>query len=521
MRHGRWTAALVAALGAAFGAQAAGCFSTPPDCELGICEDTVPSGSGGSGGGTPPGCVPSENAEPVGDECGVFVSSSQGDDANEGTKERPVKTLGAALAKGAGEGKPVYACAETFSEAAIVEVGIDLFGGLECAEGWQYGGGSVKTTLTAGAGEIPLTLAAGASGAQVADFVIEAADAMADGGSSIAVVVDGASAAFARCDVTAGNGAAGKQGETPSDPVGPTAPDDTAIKGNDGGAACSDAVEVNGGLSKENEFCPSGAGGPLGGAGGDGTVNNGGSGEAQTANAQTAQGGAGQPASDPMNMWSCATGGGVTGSNGAPGEVGTGASDELSLGNLSIAGYSGVAGQPGGPAAPGQGGGGGGGAKGKTLCAGGSGGGGGTGGCGGKGGLGGQAGGASIGIVSLGATLSFEAVTIRTGQGGEGGEGGDGQGGGVGGNGGNGGQGDANAPATLKACNGGAGGQGGTGGKGGGGRGGHSIGIAHTGAAPALDGATIETGEPGGGGIGADAQHDGAAGVKTDVQVFP
>ena len=57
--------------------------------------------------------------------------------------------------------------------------------------------------------------------------------------------------------------------------------------------------------------------------------------------------------------------------------------------------------------------------------------------------------------------------------------------------------------------------------EGGGGRGGHSVGIAHTGAAPSVDGATIETGEPGGGGIGADAQHNGAAGVKTDVQVFP
>jgi hypothetical protein len=61
---------------------------------------------------------------------------------------------------------------------------------------------------------------------------------------------------------------------------------------------------------------------------------------------------------------------------------------------------------------------------------------------------------------------------------------------------------------------------GGTGGPGGGGLGGHAIGIAFTGTMPSVDGATIETGDAGPGGTGADAQHEGASGVKGDVQEF-
>jgi hypothetical protein len=455
----------------------------------------------------------------------VFVSSSLGDDANEGTKERPLRTLSAAMVKAAADAKPLYACAETFNEAVVLEAGIDVFGGLECANGWRWIGETTKTTLAAGSDQIPLTLTASASGALVADFAIEAADAMTDGGSSIAMVVDGATAALVRCDVRAGNGMPGAKGETPTDSVGPTDPTDPEIKGNDGAAACMAPDQQFGGAAKENSLCPVASGGPLGGAGGNGTLIEGGAGGAQTANSQTAQGGAGQPSTDPMNLWSCAVGmglgGGNTGSNGAPGDPGAGANDAASLGTLSSTGYTGLAGQPGLPGAPGQGGGGGGGAKGKPTCAGASGGGGGAGGCGGNGGLGGQAGGASIGIVSLGATLTFDTVTIRTGNGADGGEGGDGQGGGIGGLGGTGGLGDSNAPATLAACGGGNGGQGGTGGKGGGGRGGHAIGIAHTGAAPAIDGVTIETGTLGSGGTGADADHNGAPGVKANVQEFP
>jgi hypothetical protein len=69
-------------------------------------------------------------------------------------------------------------------------------------------------------------------------------------------------------------------------------------------------------------------------------------------------------------------------------------------------------------------------------------------------------------------------------------------------------------------CKGGPGGKGGDGGLGGGGLGGHSIGIAYQGTAPPAEGVSIETGDPGPGGAGADEQHNGAAGVKAGVQIF-
>ena len=49
---------------------------------------------------------------------------------------------------------------------------------------------------------------------------------------------------------------------------------------------------------------------------------------------------------------------------------------------------------------------------------------------------------------------------------------------------------------------------------------GHAIGIAYKGAAPAVEGATVELGEAGPGGVGANAEGEGAVGVKAEVQAF-
>jgi hypothetical protein len=452
----------------------------------------------------------------------VFVSSSLGVDGNEadrGTKEKPFKSITAALNKA--NATRVYACAESFSEPVTISAAVELYGALDCTKSWAYVGATIKTALKADSDKVPLTLTGDAT---IEDFAITAVDATTDGGSSIAVIADQVTASFARCNLVAGAGKAGLAGTTPNDAVGPADSSDAAIKGNDGAIACTAAATQFGGAAKENALCPAANGGPLGGRGGVGSVNNGSNGDLQpTASVQTALGGVGQPNLDPL--WSCVAGSGLGsgGTNGVGGTPGEGATGATALGTIGMAGYSGVAGQVGGLALPGQGGGGGGGAKGKLSCAGASGGGGGAGGCGGKGGLGGNAGGASIALVSLGATLSFEKVTIQPGIGGDGGNGGDGQGGGVGGDGGTGGKGDSTAPATLKACNGGAGGQGGTGGKGGGGRGGHAIGIAYTGTAmPSSNGITFAKGTPGKGGSGAaDMMYDGDAGVQADMQVFP
>lgn len=534
--------ASVSACGLALSAQLVGCFNSAADCDLnpklrcgawavpvsGATTTSTTTGGGGGaggggggtggdggGGGIPAGCVPSDIDMPVASTCGVFVSSSLGDDSNEGSKSAPLASLAVAIGKASTKGVPLYACAETFVEAVALGAPVTIYGGLDCAADWAYVGPTKKSLLMGKADEVPLRMSAEADGTAIYDFTIQAADATAPGGSSIAIIADAVKAAIVRCDVVAGNGATGAVGMTPMDSVGPTDPSDATIVGNSGATACASATSQLGGDPKENPLCPAANGGPIGGLGGSGLIASGANGEANPATSQTALGGQGQPASDPT--WSCAVGGGAVGSNGAPGTSGTGASG---LGELSASGFLGVPGGAGGLGAPAQGGGGGGGAKGKALCAGASGGGGGAGGCGGNGGLGGQAGGASIGIASIGATLTFTGVTITTGQGGSGGDGGDGQGGGVGGNGGNGGIGDANVPATLKACNGGAGGQGGFGGKGGGGQGGHSVGLAYTGAVGAIEGLTIVVGTPGPGGLGGDLFGQGIAGSAVQTLGF-
>lgn len=491
-----------------------GCSREADKCErLGTCPPAATNSSGsGTGGTIDTTCVPSANSSPVSDSCGMFVSASLGDDANGGTQDKPLKTLSKALELAGKANKPLYACAETFEEAVTAPAGMMLYGGLDCAEGWRYVGDATKTTIAATADAIGLRFAGGGDTTHIEDAVVKAADATIEGGSSIAALAEaGASVELVRCELVAGNGRDGAKGETPTESVGPNDPNDPAIRGVNGAAACTgDVLSGNpGGGGTTNVLCSA----SVGGNGGAGTETNGQDGtDGQPAGA-LGQHGTGQPA---MGAWNCGSGGGQVGDNGLDGMPGAGAPEAM-VGVLSIAGFTGAAGETGKDGAPGQGGGGGGGAKGKVGCNGASGGGGGAGGCGGKGGLGGQAGGASIALVSLGSTLSFTDTKLTAGNGGNGGEGGDGQAGGTGGNGGNGGLG----MGTSNACAGGQAGQGGFGGKGGGGRGGHSIGIAYQGEEPSSKGVTITTAAPGTGGAGADAAGQGADGVKAGTQALP
>ncbi|NUQ75047.1 MAG: PGRS family protein [Polyangiaceae bacterium] len=503
------------ALAGVISAPVGGCFPFEflDDCErLLACSGSATLGAGGSGGGggVNPACVPSASSAPVGDSCGVFVSLS-GDDGAKGTQASPVKSLAKAIELAQGAGKPVYACAEAFSEAVEVPAGVTIFGGLACDDGWSYVGEKTKTTIAGGADEIAMRLLGGDGTTRLEDVKVIAADAMALGGSSIAVLADGAAAEFARCEFVAGAGRDGENGQTPSEAVGPSDPNDPAIKGAAGAAACMGAGSGNpGGFGAINALCNTSSGGD----GGKGLESAGGNGDD------------GLPIPDPNPTNKGLGGAGDTGSgcepgaqgaNGAQGMGGTGAAD---LGTIDSNGYAGPSGGDGLPGGLAQGGGGGGGAKGKVGCNGASGGGGGAGGCAGKGGTGGTAAGSSIALISLNANLLHTDVVLRTAAGGKGGDGGDGQGGGVGGNGGDGGLGDMSAPATFQACNGGKGGQGGSGGKGGGGRGGHSIGIAYTGDTPSTNGVTFEIGAAGIGGIGADATGNGADGVAEKIQGF-
>ncbi|WP_437598178.1 PGRS family protein [Sorangium sp. So ce590] len=468
---------------------------------------------------TPVVCIPSETVSAVDNACGVFVSGS-GADGNAATKEAPVRTLRAALALAEeSRTRRVYACAEAFEEAVEVTPGVTIYGGLDCANGWGWVGGERKTTLTAGAGEVPLVMRGGGAEASVrVEDVhvqargIEAEDERLAGVSSIAAVAEEANVELVRCVLEAGDAAAGAEG---------AAYETRAMgdaTGNEGTEACSAAASL-GGLSVKND-----CGTPddpsddsLGGAGGIGQENPGGAGSPGTPE-RSVNGGKGEGADV------CTEG--TAGENGTEGGPGAGATG---LGEISASGFTGATGRDGAKGGTAQGGGGGGGAKGgagadkcpnEASAGGASGGSGGAGGCGGAGGRGGGAGGSSIALLSLNAALSFEDVKLKTGRGGAGGKGGAGQEGGEGGAGGPGGTKTEGATALNDACAGGAGGKGGPGGSGGGGQGGHAIGIAYKGAMPSTQGVTIEVSEAGPGGAGANAEGEGAAGVKVEVRAF-
>ncbi|HTN84080.1 MAG TPA: PGRS family protein [Sorangium sp.] len=488
------------------------------DCELMLtCEKYRGRGSEV----VPSGCVPSEIKGAVDDACGVFVAST-GKDGNTGSRAEPVATLAEALRRAGDKGTGVYACAETFEEAIELPVGVKLFGGLDCANGWRWIGETAKTVVAPAEEAIALKVMRGEGTARIEDVSAQAADAQTPGASSITVLVDGAEAELVRCELVAGNGADGAEGEDAPSEVLAQAP-----AGNDGTDACSD-LDMSGG---PDQTLPGGAqvenacGGALsiGGEGGAGRVNNGGAGEVGEPGALGAAG-SGEPAA---GDWSCAASGtGQGGDNGSAGDAGLAASG---LGTLSSSGYAGVSGGAGGVGKPGQGGGGGGGAKGgAAICpgampgAGASGGSGGPGGCGGLPGQGGGAGGASIALASVEGKVTLTDCVLKAGNGGKGGAGGDLQPGGAGGVGGVGGMG---VGGSKNACAGGQGGQGGNGGPGGGGLGGPSLAIAYRGEAVKQEGqTTLMPGTAGAGGPGGSSnveENAGAEGVSATEQELP
>jgi hypothetical protein len=448
----------------------------------------------------------------------VFVSAVSGDDSRNGTPDQPVKTLKRAIALALQNKGWVYACAESFDEAVEVPAGISLFGGLYCAstpsEGqWKYIGNQARTELTANPEQIPLVLQGGGM-TRIEDFEVIAKPALNPGGSSIAAVVDGATAELVRCTFEAGDGKDGAPGASS------TGAAKNGVQGGKGGDACS-AVVIAGGLSVSSMCGNPDSSSGYGGDGFEDGVNAGDSGLPGT----TMNGGAGETSTTLCKA-------GTDGATGVAGAHGEGATD---LGTISKSGYAGVAGSAGTAGGPGQGGGGGGSAKGgkntggatdkcsATTPGGAAGGSGGSGGCGGAPGQGGGPGGASIALISLNATLTLTKVILRTGNGGKGGDGGQGQAGGMGAPGGKGGGVDAAMTSLHPACDGGAGGAGGKGGQGGGGRGGHAIGLAYVGQSmPAVEDVFFSIkGVAGSGGKGADMAHSGVAGVQVYVQAFP
>ncbi|MBK8253514.1 MAG: PGRS family protein [Polyangiaceae bacterium] len=501
-------------VGAAAGS--AGCYNVGNDCNLFNCATgggagstatAGTAGSGGTGASTPEGCVPKDATGPVADGCGIFVALS-GNDANQGTKTNPLKTLKAAIEKAKADSKRVYACGETFNEPLVVDSNVTIFGALNCTSDWSYNA-STRTLLTADPDNLPLRIAQGTS-LSAEDFDIAAADAAAPGGSSIAIIAEQqATLTLARSEVVAGVGAAGSPGQS----FGDFAAD--GMKGSIGTDACTAAQTVT--AAPPINACTDVE--SVGGAGGNGLPASGGDGSSGSPLGMT-NGGTGDTGTTACKP-------GSAGQTGLDGGSGAGAAG---MGSINSTGYTGVPGENGTPGTTGQGGGGGGGSKGGSginkcpdaaKSAGASGGSGGSGGCGGQGGNGGAAGGSSIAVLTLGAALIWNDVTITAKAGGTGGDGGSGQFGGLGGSGGSGGKIPMGA-VMNPGCVGQSGGNGGNGGHGGGGMGGHSIAIAHTGAAPDMSGALlfVATAGEGGTGDGVNDSTKGAKGIAAEIQAF-
>ncbi|HSO00571.1 MAG TPA: hypothetical protein VLS89_19900 [Candidatus Nanopelagicales bacterium] len=514
MRFGPLWVPAVATTVALLGCGSAETLSDPGDT-------SKPPASGSGVGG--PECVnvdPSRAAPENG--CGVFVSSTLGSDENPGTREQPVRTLRTALTLALDGARRVYACAEMFPEAAEVPAGMELWGGLDCANRWAYVGATVKTTIAPGEpGVIALRLLAGEGPVTITDIRAEAESGVEPGTSSIAAIVEpGVSATISRTKIIAGDGAAGAEG-APGGGVGAPAQAASGAAGLPGADACTSNV-VLGGMPVAT-VCDSVE--TRGGKGGNGRVTYGEDGEDGQPIPPDPDGIHGEGGWGQNEEHGCQSG--QVGQAGRDGEHGLGASG---AGRISIAGWEGVAGQDGTDGLPGQGGGGGGGRRGPlyTECGAGqprggaSGGAGGAGGCGGRGAKGGGSGGASIGLISLSADVTLQDTVITTGSGGDGGRGGFWQGGGLGGNGGVGGVG----WYSGSGCNGGRGGQGGNGGFGGGGLGGPSLGIAQVIDQPVrLERVRFSTGRAGQGGDGGGPLEAlpgtaGQDGLEANVQGF-
>ncbi len=416
----------------------------------------------------------------------VFVSPL-GDDANDGSVNNPVLTIGVGLVRAQSAALDTVKVAQgTYNEVVTLVDGISMRGGLNMVS-WapQAGVHSVISGDTR-----PVRANGITTGTMIRGFEIVAVNAMGSGEASVAVtLVDSdSSLAFVECLITAGNGGLGLAG----------AGGVSGASGNGGQSGlsgdCSSTFNNPGGLG--------GTGANAGGSGGrggneTGSGSNGGNGFAGAGTLFGVGGSGGQTGAPGQNGFDGTPGGqGVAGNGGLVAGTSGIVSGDFWIASFGGSGSSGTAGSGGG------GGGGGGGQEISFLVdgVGNSGGGGGAGGGSGQGGSGGMSGGASFGVLAINSSPIFSNCAIESQQGGAGSFGGIG---GSGGSGGSGGLGAAACPADIgRGGNGAAGGNGGAGGGGAGGNGGPSYGIWRQGGTPTTPGSTFLVGTGGTGGPG-------------------
>ena len=441
-------------------------------CEYGVCRDGDASNADVAVGETstdakpdadppPPGCdtpnEPLKNPEKcLVDSFGVFVSPT-GDDGNPGTKAKPFKTLGKAIAAGRSR---VVACEGTYAESLELGRDVEIYGALTCT--FDKAGGATKLESGKATG---LTVTAGTVGMFGLDVV--AKDATEPGESSIGISLSpGVAFKMVGGSVSSGVGASALDGTTVSN-YSPLPQNDSKIKGNDASGNTGGATQTCatlGCVDTVGTVNEGGGGGLGGGAGGSPAFD--GKTAVPSAPANAGKGG----------LWD-----GLACGNGRPGADASGANGGAGAttpGTLEAAKWTVSRGTGGTIARPGQGGGGGSGGK-DSGGANAGGGGGGCGGCGGGKGQGGLSGGSSFAVLSISANVTLENLSLKASAGGKGAKGGDGQVGQPGGL--------SGAPAASGiGCPGGLGGQGGQGGGGGGGAGGHSVALAYSGTKPTL-----------------------------------
>lgn len=451
----------------------AGCPASVPDV------GPYPDGGGdGANNDGAPTCDPSKDPSCVSDSTGLFVNGASGSDSNAGTKESPLKTIGAAVSKASSSKPNLYICAGTYDEPVALTSALNLYGGLSCGD-WSYTG--TPSVVAPSSKGFALKITSLSSAITISDMEFDAQDATDPGESSIAVFAYQASAmTLKRVKVKAGKGASAGAADDP--PTNLFDADAGALTGNAASGTTGGPAKVC--ACKSSGTTTGGAGGAAGNPavdGGPGTSDP----VAVVQGGRTGAGGAG------FNSTSGACAPGLSGSDGSASD---GGAASVSNGAITSTGWTPSAGTAGGAGDPGCGGGGGGGGV-----AGGS-GGGGCGGCGGAGGLGGPGGGSSIAILVNQTALTVMACTLITSDAGKGGKGSTGEGGAGGGAG------------NVGACGGGLGGNGAGGGGGAGGAGGVSVGVVYSGSAPSIDGATTTT--PGQAGAGGDFGLGGLGGTN-------
>ncbi len=192
-------------------------FNVTPPGAIDGGADSSPTGDGATPDGGAPACDPNASPVPtclVNEATAVFVSSSLGSDANDGTRAKPVKSLAAALAAAAPTKKRVYACAETYDESLTMIDGVSLFGYFDCTTQWSV---DTKKSATIQAPSSPAVIAKNLTlVTRIEGIAIVAPNAAAAGGSSIGLLADHApTLVVATAKIQAGDAQDGTDGETP------------------------------------------------------------------------------------------------------------------------------------------------------------------------------------------------------------------------------------------------------------------------------------------------------------------